>query len=64
MDYIKKDMKFIRTSNKETADKLKYEGFTQIASQNSNEFIFVNDGKRLAFDVEKFDGIYTNILNI
>ena len=61
MDYKRNDMKFIRTTNAETADKLRYEGFTQLPSQD-NTYLFLKDGKRLVFDVEQFDGVYTNII--
>lgn len=64
MDYRRNDMKFIVTKNKETAHKLRYEKFTEIPSQNKDEFVFLNDGAKLNFDVEKFDGVYTNVLCI
>ena len=64
MDYRKQDKKFIRVVDSETAHKLRYEGFTEIPSQNPNEYIFINDGKRLLFDVEQYGGIYTDILTI
>ena len=58
----KENMKFICTSNKETADKLRYAGFTEITEQVNGTYCFLNDGKKLNFDVEKFDGVYTNIM--
>lgn len=62
MDYRRNDMKFIKTTSVETAHKLRYEKFTEIPSQNEGEFVFLNDGVKLNFDVEKFDGVYTNVL--
>ena len=58
----KENMKFIRTSNKETANKLRYAGFTELTEQTNGTYCFLNDGKKLNFDVEKFDGVYTNIM--
>ena len=62
MDYNKKDMKFIKTSNKETADKLRYLGFTELTEANSSAYCFINNGNKLTFDVENFGGVYTNII--
>ena len=62
MDYNKRDMKFIKTSDEETARKLRYLGFPELTESNSNTFCFINDGRKLIFDVEKYDAIYTNIL--
>ena len=62
MDYKKTEYKFIKTSDKETADKLRYLGFTEITEPSSSIFCFINDGKKLTFDVEKFEGVYTNII--
>lgn len=64
MEYKNNNMKFIKVSNKETAHKLRYEGFTEIPSTEAGIYIFLNDGKRLAFDAEKFGAVYTNILCI
>lgn len=61
MDYNKHDMKFIVTTDSETADKLKYAGFSVI-NVVEDKFIFLNDGKKLTFDVEKYNAVYTNIL--
>ena len=49
-------------TNEETARKLRYEGFTEIPSSESGIYVFVNDGKILTFDAEKYGAIYTNIL--
>lgn len=62
MDYRKPNMKFIKTVNTETAHKLRYEGFTEITEPGSKSFCFINDGKKLTFDAEKYDAVYTNIL--
>ncbi len=64
MDYKNNEMKFIKVTNSETAHKLRYEGFTEIASTESGVYIFVNDGNKLTFDAEKCGAVYTNILCI
>ena len=55
----KTNMKFIRTTSNETAHKLRYENYTELPSQTPGEYVFLNDGKRLTFDVEQYGGIYT-----
>ena len=62
MDYRKPEKKFIKVSDKETADKLRYLGFTEITESSSSTYCFINDGKKLTFDVENFGGVYTNIM--
>lgn len=62
MDYRKTEYKFLKTSNKETADKLRSLGFTELTESSSSTFCFINDGKKLTFDAEKNDAVYTNIL--
>ena len=62
MDYKKTEYKFLKTSNKETADKLRSLGFTELTEPSSSTFCFINDGKKLTFDAEKYDAFYTNIL--
>lgn len=62
MDYRKKEYKFLVTTNRETADKLKYEGFTELTQQDNGVFCFINDGKKLTFDAEKYECVYTNLL--
>lgn len=62
MDYKKSDKKFIKTSNKDTAKKLQELGFTELPQTEANLFCFLNDGRKLTFDVEKFNGVYTNII--
>ena len=64
MDYKKPNMNFIITTSSETRDKLKYEGFTEIPQQVNGTFYFLNDGKKLTFDAEKENCVYTNILHI
>ena len=63
MNYIKEGYNFIRVSDKETADKLRAFGFTEITEPSSSTFCFINDGKKLTFDVENYGGVYTNILH-
>jgi hypothetical protein len=62
MDYRKPNMNFIVTTNRETRDKLLYEGFTEVTQQDNGTFCFLNDGKKLTFDAEKYDAVYTNLL--
>ena len=62
MDYNKSDMKFIKTSDKETADKLRTLGFTEITEPNSSTFCFINDGEKLTFDAENYNAVYSNVL--
>lgn len=56
-------MNFIKTRDKETAEKLRYEGFQEIPSNDSGVYMFINNGKKLGFDVEQYGAVYTNILN-
>lgn len=62
MDYRKKEYKFIKVTNSETRDKLISLGFTEITEASSSIYCFINDGKKLTFDVENFGGVYTNII--
>lgn len=62
MDYRKKEYKFIKVANSETRDKLISLGFTEITEPSSSTYCFINDGKKLTFDVENFGGVYTNII--
>lgn len=48
---------FVKTSNKETAEKLRQLNFTELPKQG-NFFVFINNGKML-FEEEK-EIIYTN----
>lgn len=58
----KTSMNFIKTSDQETAERLRKLGFTEITEPNSSTFCFINDGKKLTFDAEKYDAVYTNLL--
>ena len=64
MNYKNNNMKFIKVTNFETANKLRYEGFTEVTSFEPGTFVFINDGKKLSFDAEKYGAVYTNILCI
>ena len=56
---------FIKTTDKETADKLISAGF-QLVSQSGNVYIFLNQSpKNFNFDeIDKKKMVYTNILNM
>lgn len=58
----KSNMKFIRTDNKETRNKLLYEGYTEITEPGSKYFCFLNDGKKLNFNAEENGIVYSNII--
>lgn len=62
MDYRKSEYKFLKTTDRETADKLRTLGFTELTEQSNGVFCFINDGKKLTFDAEKYDCVYTNLL--
>ena len=62
MDYRKKEFKFLKTTDCETRDKLIALGFTEITQQENGIFCFLNNGKKLTFDVEKYNAVYTNLL--
>lgn len=62
MDYKKPNMNFIVTTDAETADKLRSLGFTELTQQENGKFCFINDGKKLTFDAEKYSAVYTNVL--
>jgi hypothetical protein len=64
MNYNRNDMKFIKVTDSETAHKLRYEGFTEIPSSESGVYMFINDGKKLTFDAERYGAVYTNILSV
>ena len=64
MNETRKNMKFIKTNSSEVAKRLRLYGFTEIPGCNSSEFCFVNDGKKIIFDVDENDYVYTNILCI
>ena len=56
---------FIKTTDKETADKLIFAGF-QLVSQSGSTYTFLNQlPKNFTFDkIDKKKMAYTNILNI
>lgn len=56
---------FIKTTDKETADKLISEGF-QLVSQSNGVYTFLNQpSKNFSFDgVDKTKMVYTNMLSI
>lgn len=58
------EMKFIKTTSYEVAEKLRVLGFTELTGVNSSVFCFMNDGKKITFDVDASDYVYTNILCI
>jgi hypothetical protein len=62
MDYKKTEYKFLKTTDSETADKLRTLGFTELTQQDNGVFCFINDGKKLTFDAEKYECVYTNLL--
>ena len=64
MNYTINEMKFIRAQDIETAHKLRYEKYTEITEPGSDTFLFLNDGKKLNFDAELNNCIYTNKLYI
>ena len=63
MDFTRKDMKFIKTNSEETARKLRYMGFTELSNPQGDFFIFINN-KKMTFDAEANDCVYTNVLCI
>ena len=64
MNETRKDMKFIKTHSSDVAEKFRLLGFTEIPGSNSSVFCFMNDGKKITFDVDANDYVYTNILCI
>lgn len=62
---MSQEKKFIKTTDKETADKLISVGF-QLVSQNGNVYTFLNQPPRtFSFDiVDKKKMAYTNILSM
>ena len=53
---------FIRTSDKETADKLRKAGFSEISEASTSSFCFVNDGKLVFSSEDEKNIIYTDKL--
>ena len=60
MKVIKRENKFIRTTDEQTKDKLLAEGFTLLSSDN-NGWTFINDGNEKA-TFSKKKAVYTNTL--
>lgn len=60
---MNKKMNFIRTSDFETAEKLRNLGFTELTEPSSSTFCFINDGK-IVYDNSDEKCVYTNILCI
>lgn len=60
----KSEMKFIRTTNVETAHKLRHMGYTELTDSDNKFFCFLNDGKQLNFNAEENGIVYTNVLCI
>lgn len=58
----KSSMNFIKTSDQETAERLRKLGFTEITEPNSSTFCFINDGKKLTFNAKENGCVYTNVL--
>lgn len=58
----KTNMKFIKTSDVDMIKKLRMAGFTEIGEPVDGLHCFINDGKKLNFDVEKHKLIFTNML--
>ena len=56
-------LRFIRTTDKETRQKLLDLGYTELPQSSSNVFCFINDGK-LVFDDDNKKCVYTNMLCI
>lgn len=57
-----KKYNFIRTSDSDTAELLRKEGFTEITEPSSSAYCFINNGKKLTFDAEQNGIVYTNLL--
>ena len=60
---MNRDMKFIKTTDVETAKKLRMLGFTELTESNSSVYCFINNGN-LTFDAEKNNCVYTNLLHV
>lgn len=53
---------FIRTSDKETAEKLRKAGFSEITESSTSSFCFVNDGKITFSSEDEKNIVYTDKL--
>lgn len=60
----KSNMKFIRTSDIDTVNRLRILGFTEIGESQDGMHCFLNNGCALNFDLEKHNCVYTNILHM
>ena len=62
---LQKEKNFIKTTDKETADKLLFSGF-QLVSQSNGVYTFINQlPKNFSFnEVDQTKMAYTNMLNI
>lgn len=60
----KSNMKFIKTSDIEIVNQLRMAGFPEIGEPVDGLYCFINDGKKLNFNLEKHNCVYTNILHM
>lgn len=58
----KSDMKFIRTSDGDTAKLLRDCGYTEITERNTGTYCFINDCRKINFDIAEKEVIFTNTL--
>lgn len=54
---------FVKTSDSDTAEKLKANGFTEV-SKEGEFFVFLNDGKQLFSKEDDKKVILTNVISI
>ena len=59
----KSKMHFLKTNDKQVAEQLRQNGFTELTETLSTCYCFINDGK-MTFDAEKNGCVYTNVLCI
>ena len=55
-------MQFIRTTDSDTAQKLRESGYTELTESSSRGFCFLNNGKLMFCDDEKNEEINKNIV--
>lgn len=60
----KNKMKFIKTSDRDTAQYLRECGYTELTESSSTSYCFVNDGKMVFGDGENSKIVYSNVLCI
>ena len=58
----KTNMKFLITDKEEMANRLRYEGYTELPAQSRGMYCFLNDGKKLTFNAEENGIVFSNIL--